>query len=420
MNYEELLEFSIAFAARLQKCGAETYRVEETIIRIVEAYGVKKVDTFVIPGCIMASLETDDGRVFSKIRRIKDCDTILDGVEKYNALCRKICYETPPLHEAKHMLNTATADVRHYNTLVYHLASFVTAAGFAIFFGGTLSDAICSGVCGLATGLCLKFMSAFHANPFFKTVVAGFILGTISHALAALELCMNADMVSIGAIMLLVPGFLFTNSMRDIIYGDTMSGVNRLVQVLIIAAAIVVGTGAAVSFSIRLFGEVNGSILVVQHSLFIECIAGMIGTFGFGLIMNIHGAGMLLCILGGAISWLVYRICSFFGFNDPTCFFIASAAASIYAEIMARVRKYPTISYLMASLVPLIPGAGIYYTMSFVAHGDVAQFWSRGTSTAAAAGALAVGVLLVSTVYRMWGVWIKRRKERAELKQTAK
>jgi uncharacterized membrane protein YjjP (DUF1212 family) len=48
----------------------------------------------------------------------------------------------------------------------------------------------------------------------------------------------------IGAIMILVPGFLFTNSLRDVIYGDTMSGLNRLVQVVIIAVALAFGTNA--------------------------------------------------------------------------------------------------------------------------------------------------------------------------------
>ena len=91
--YEELLEFAVSLANKLQACGAETYRVEETINRIVAAYGVERVDAFVIPSSIMASLETDGGQIITKIRRLKNSETMLDGIERYTALSRRICTE---------------------------------------------------------------------------------------------------------------------------------------------------------------------------------------------------------------------------------------------------------------------------------------------------------------------------------------
>ena len=62
-NPEELLDFAVAVAVRLQSCGAETYRVEETVVRIIEAYGIDKSDVFVIPGSIFAGLEDENGQV---------------------------------------------------------------------------------------------------------------------------------------------------------------------------------------------------------------------------------------------------------------------------------------------------------------------------------------------------------------------
>ena len=219
----------------------------------------------------------------------------------------------------------------------------------------------------------------------------------------------NADTVIIGALMILVPGFLFTNSLRDIIYGDTMSGVNRLVQVLIIAVALVVGTSAAVSFATVLFGGIESGAYLVTYSLPIQCIAGMIGTLGFCLWFNIHGHGLLLCLLGSIISWLVYSLCAHFNMNLYGCYFIAAAVVSLYAEIMARIRKYPATSYLLASLVPLIPGAGVYYTMSAIARSDMATFSQKGVETAAIAGSIAIGILLVSSSFRMLSVYKQRR-----------
>ena len=231
----------------------------------------------------------------------------------------------------------------------------------------------------------------------------------IANLLGAAGFGANSDIVTIGALMILVPGFLFTNSLRDIIYGDTMSGINRLVQVFMIAVALVVGTSAAVSLARTLVAVPAAGLAPLSHPLYIQCIAGMIGTLGFDLMFNTHGRGIPLCLLGAALSWLVCSTAMHFGVNEPASYLIAAACSSFYAEIMARVRKFPATSYLLSALVPLIPGAGIYYTMDFIRRGMGAEAWTKGLSTAAIAGSMAVGVLLVSTAFRMWGVYKKTR-----------
>ena len=76
---------------------------------------------------------------------------------------------------------------------------------------------------------------------------------------------------------------------------------------------------------------------------------------------------------------------------------------------MARVRKRPVTAYLLISVFPLVPGAGIYYTMQYAIQGDASRFLSRGMHTLGLSGALALGILLVSTAMRMWQVFRRRR-----------
>ena len=415
MNYDKLLDFAVELSARLQKSGAETYRVEETISRILTAYGTE-AEASVIPNNINATCKSPDGQYHTIVRRIHSCDTLLDGIEKYSALSREICAKTPELDEAWDMLNATTASIRRYNWFFTFLGYFLIGFGFGFFFSGTLMDSIIAGVAGIAVGLCQRFMNNLHANTFFTTLICGFVLAFISHCSAHLGICRNADIASIGAIMILVPGFLFTNSIRDIIYGDTMSGVNRLIQVLIIAAALVVGTSVAVSLARLIFGSVEPAARLVSYPVIFQCIAGCIGALGFCLLFNIHGHGIPLCLIGAFFSWLVYCICAHYGTSEYLCYFFAAAFSSLYAEIMARIRKYPATSYLMASLVPLIPGSGVYYTVNAVANGDVSLFWEKGVSTVAIAGAMALAILLISTLFRMWKVYIARRMSRAKNK----
>ena len=407
--YEELLEFAVSLANKLQACGAETYRVEETINRIVTAYGVERVDAFVIPSSIMASLETDEGQIITKIRRLKNSETMLDGIERYTALSRRICTEKPDIQEARRLLRETEKKVCRYPLPIFYLAAFLIGIGFGVFFGGGILEALAAGVCGLAIGAATKFMGRFHANAFFTSFVCSFVLGFLANTFTAIGFSGNADITVIGAIMLLVPGFLFTNSLRDVIYGDTMSGLNRLVQVLIIAIALVFGTSSGVSLARHVFSDVVFTLEPIAHPLWIQCIAGLVGTLGFGLMFNMHGRGIPFALLGSVISWPVCVLCMRLGLAEPIAYLIAAAVSAVYAEIMARIRKCPATSYLMCALVPLIPGSGIYYTMDFIRRGMLPEAYDKGMLTAAIAGSMAVGVLLVSTGFRMWGVWKANR-----------
>ena len=133
-------------------------------------------------------------------------------------------------------------------------------------------------------------------------------------------------------------------------------------------------------------------------------------------MFNMHGRGIPFAILGSIISWPVCVLCMRIGLAEPIAYLVAAAVSCFYAEIMARIRKFPATSYLMCALVPLIPGSGIYYTMDFIRRGMLAEAYDKGMLTAAIAGSMAVGVLLVSTGFRMWGVWKKRRASRKTAK----
>ena len=410
--YEELLEFAVSLANKLQACGAETYRVEETITRVVEAYGVKKTDAFVIPSCIIASLETDDGKMITKLRRLKGGETMLDGIERYSSLCRRICTEKPDMKTARKLLRETERSVCTYNTFISYLAAFLIGAGFGLFFGGALLEMAAAGLCCMGIALSLKFMSRLNANTFFSSFVCSFISAFLANILVVIGVGKNADIATIGAMMLLVPGFLFTNSLRDVIYGDTMSGVNRLVQVVLIAVALVIGTSAAVSLARGIFPDIGTGLTPIDHPLWIQCLAGLIGTLGFGLMFNMHGRGIPFALFGSILSWLICGLCMSAGIPEAACYFIAAALSSFYAEIMARIRKFPATSYLLCALVPLIPGAGIYYTMDYIRRGMTSEAFTKGMATAAIAGAMAIGVLLVSTGFRMWSIGVRNRKKR--------
>lgn len=407
MDYDELLEAALELGYQMALCGAETYRVEESVRRMLKSYGTHG-EVWAIPNCIIISMDTGDECPRTRMRRIPNHGTDLDGVERFSALSRRLCAQRPSLPEAMELLAQARAGKRVYPLAVQLGADFLAAGGFTVFSGGRLTDFFGSGLCGIATGLCLRAMGRLNTNTFFKTVVSGFIMALLACMLERAGAASNVDAVIIGALMILVPGLLFINSVRDVIYGDTNSGINRLVEVLIIAVALAVGTGAAVSLSRTLFGAAE-RMSTQSWPLPLECLACFIGCLGFAGLFNLHGRGVWLCVTGSILCWLTYRLGLHLGCTDLMSFFLASLAASFYAEIMARVRKFPAASYLIVSLFPLIPGGGIYYAMDHMVRGELNEFTATGLHTAGIAGVMAVAIILVATLFRMWGMRNKRK-----------
>lgn len=399
MDCKTLLDVTVELGYQLAMSGAETFRIEECVVRIFRTYGIS-AEAFAIPNCLHVSIEAADGTPMTRMRRIGQHGNDLDAVERFSNLSRRICAEAPDPEIARQWLTETKRTLRKYSLPFHLLGHFLGAFGFAILFGGNIVDAFCGGFCGIAIALVNLLMNRFNANLFFKTISASFIMALSAYIMDHLHICTHVDSVIIGALMILVPGLLFTNAMRDIIYGDTNSGINRIVQVFLIAAAIALGTGAAW----RLIGAIWATpsvVAAISHPLFIEAIACFVGCVGFFICFNIYGPGGFLCALGGLLTWVTYRLTFHFFHDDIAAYFSATIMASLYSEMMARIRKYPAISYLVISSFPLIPGAGVYYTMTHAVKGDMANFASQGTHTVAVAGAMAVGILLSSTFVRI-------------------
>ena len=149
---------------------------------------------------------------------------------------------------------------------------------------------------------------------------------------------------------------------------------------------------------------------------FLPCVYAFVACCGFCLLYNIRGFGIVLCSLGGSLGWLVYLLAQTAGQGDALAAFFAGLAIAAYAEVMARVRKCPASGYLLIAFFPLVPGAGVYYTMEAYFHGDTARFVTVGRETLGIAGGLAIGVLMVSSGVRMLShIREKRRASHAPL-----
>ncbi len=400
MDYTLLMELVSEIGCRIAVGGAETYRVEESVNRILGAYGVES-RVYSVPNSLIITILIPGEPPMTRLCRMERKGTNLDAVEQYSNLGRRICAEKPTLETAMQWIRDTEQQRKHYKLPTVLLGYILVAWGFSIFFGGGWMDSACAAACGLLLGLAEYFMARLHTNVFFQNIAAAFVLASFAYAMSAIGMIPNVDSSVIGTLMLLVPGALFTNAMRDIIFGDTNSGVSRVVEALLIAVAVALGTAAAWNLNDSLWGlpQQTGAI---SHGPAMMCFVSFVACAGFVIVFNVHGYGSVLCALGGAITTGAYCLALALGCDVLLCCFLATCVAAAFSEIMARVRKYPAISYLLISVLPLIPGAGIYYAAQETIRGNMDLAAEYGLNTLATAGVMAAGILVVSTAVRMW------------------
>ena len=108
MDYYLLTDLAAQVGHGLAISGAETFRVEDTIRRILRAYGIE-CEVFAIPNCLTISFEAANGKPLTIMKRIGFHGNDLDAVEQFNALSRRICRETPEVEVAVQWLEETQA-----------------------------------------------------------------------------------------------------------------------------------------------------------------------------------------------------------------------------------------------------------------------------------------------------------------------
>ena len=141
MDYYLLTDLAVTMGYHLAMSGAETFRVEDTVHRILRAYGVE-CEVFAIPNSISVSLEAANGKPLMLMKRIDFHGNDLEAMEKLNALSRRICTERPEVDEAMTWLHETLAACRTYRTGVIYLGGVLVGLGFCLVFGGTLLDCL--------------------------------------------------------------------------------------------------------------------------------------------------------------------------------------------------------------------------------------------------------------------------------------
>lgn len=253
-DFEAILAFAVNLGEIMLRSGAETYRVEDTICRILAHHHFDKVDTFVTPTVVIATLKTKNSYNSTTLTRIKNRSTRMDKIEKINQLSRNYVEGTLTLDEAITTLK-AIDESPSYSSRVITFATAFSAGFFSIMFNGGLTEFLIACVIGACVSVIQQNLRSKEIVNYLVLFMVSLFIGTIIAILNFfIANIVDVEAIVIGGIMPLVPGLAFTNGIRDTIGDELLSGISRLAEALFIAVAIAAGVGIPMSIGFYLGG----------------------------------------------------------------------------------------------------------------------------------------------------------------------
>ncbi len=396
MNYVRILQGILDIGEAMAKSGAENFRLEDSLYRICRSYGFVRYDVFAIPTNIQMTVETPEGEILTQIRHIESRSNNYDRLDYLNNLCRYVCENTPNAEELQVKFQEVM-DRPQQSVQLGYLANVLAGAGFTVFFGGNAKDALVAVIISVMMTYIGNWLSKRENNLLVYNVFIAFAAEVVIIYAARLGLADHPDRITIGIVMLLISALGVINGIRELLQRHFVSGSINIMNSLLGAAGIAFG----IAFAMIFLDAVTTGEMIINYSKVVQLISCTIGGTGFAWMFKIKGRQVLYSSVGSFFTWIIYLVVYEMNPSNFVATLVASIFVAAYAFVMSRINKAPSTIFLVASVVPLMPGAALYYLMYGFVSQDMALVFSKAQTLLGTCLAIAFGFIIVDLVTRV-------------------
>ncbi|WP_277294423.1 threonine/serine exporter family protein [Streptococcus hyointestinalis] len=381
----------------LVESGAEVYRVEQTMSYIAKALGMKDFDAYVISNGIMASAVNAQGQQEAAILNVYEQNINLGKIEAVNTLSRQVILNPTPSAKAISKQLDTIDRMRDYNVWYYLLAYFAGAGAFSLALGSSLSDSFAAAITGLFLGLVLHRVGRFVHTGILLTIIGSSAACLSVNLLHLMGIGHYRGLILLGALMMLVPGAIFTSSVREFSQNNFSTGLALLMSSLLVCISISVGVVAVTEllpFANPLQQNFSANIETV-FELIVRVIMAGVGTIAFAILFQVPKRYFLDLGILGSLSWLLYLVIMYYYHLEALAVFVPGLFGSFLSRVFAIKRKCPMTIFLSTSMMPLIPGLSLYRAIYFLLTGadQLAMVYLRSCFITAFMIALAISIV---------------------------
>ncbi|KRL77800.1 hypothetical protein FC36_GL001241 [Ligilactobacillus equi DSM 15833 = JCM 10991] len=269
--------------------------------------------------------------------------------------------------------------------------------GFSLALGSSWSDSLASALSGLVAGLVFQLIGSKIHTGFLLTIMGSAAIALTANVLYALGLGQHRSLIILGALMVLVPGAFFVNSVREFSQNNFSTGLSLLMSALLTCFSISVGIAATIAL-LPFAEQMTTPFSNVTHTWWeglVKVIMAGVGTIAFSLLYHVPKRYFGDLGILGALSWFLYLFINQMTEIEAMAVLFPALFVAFFSRVLAAKRKSPMTIFLSTSIFPLIPGLGFYRAIYFLITGmdNLALTYMRSCFITAFTIAIAISIV---------------------------
>ncbi|MDF2590467.1 MAG: hypothetical protein K0S41_4310 [Anaerocolumna sp.] len=134
--------------------------------------------------------------------------------------------------------------------------------------------------------------------------------------------------------------------------------------------------------------------------ILIQVIGAFIAVVSVAITFGVPKKFLTYSGIVGAIGWFIYLIFEKTGLSSVSRMFLAALVVALVSHSYARLKKAPVTIFLIAGILPLVPGVGMYRIVYSILTNDNALAAFYFSETMQIAGMIALAIFIMDTIFR--------------------
>ncbi len=347
----DAIAFVLALGRALHRYGTPAHRLEEALLVACRRLGLE-AEVFTTPTAIIMSFG-DPSALRTRMMRVAGGELDMDKLEQVDDLADDVAAQLVTPAEGVLRIEKIFAAPRQFGRAISTVMHALTSGALAVFFGGGLADVGVATAIGIMLGLLdqIARRSSDQARV-FELVGAAFV--ALAAGLASSVWPITPSLVTIAALIVLLPGMSLTVAMTELATRHLIAGTARLMSAVIVLLQLVVG--------VALGERIAGAVVEIQHAVpvalpeWTQWIAMVASSLGMAIVVQAQPrafAWILAACTVGYAGTLVGTI----WLGDPMGVLLGAFACGVLGNVFARVKERPAQVVLVPAMLLLVPGS---------------------------------------------------------------
>ena len=248
MDYDtKLINLALDAGEIMLKNGAETFRVQDTMKRILSTTGREKIEASAVSTALIVTLPREEKGPLSMMRGVHTRTVNFEKVCEVNDITRAFVSGRISLDEAIEKMHPIRQTL-FYPIPLRILGYGIIAGCFSFLDTPSPLDGFIAFLVGILLGALDIWLGTKKTPYFFGPFLGGVVAAYCACWMQPLFPASHVDTIIIGSIMPLLPGVTFSKSMRDLLEGNIISGYTKAVEALVVACSLAGGVGLTLSY----------------------------------------------------------------------------------------------------------------------------------------------------------------------------